>query len=77
MIAQRIDYSETRQAAPDEEERMSGPVLWMYQRGQAVILWKMSGLISLAPESLPRGQVIRLQKSGYDRCDPEFGSLSG
>jgi hypothetical protein len=42
-------------------ERMSCPVLWMYERGQAVALWKSSGLISLVPESFPGEQVVLLR----------------
>ncbi len=53
---------QTRPAERGEMERMSCPVLWMYERGQAVALWKSSGLISLVPESFPGEQVILLRK---------------
>jgi len=52
----------TRPAEQGELERMSCPVLWMYERGQAVALWTSSGLISLVPESYPGEQVVLLRK---------------
>jgi hypothetical protein len=65
-----IDYSspyetqslQARPAERGEMERMSCPVLWMYERGQAVALWKSSGLISLVPDSFPGEQVVLLRR---------------
>ena len=52
----------TRPAEGFEVERMSCPVLWMYERGQAVVLWTASGRISLLPDTVPPQQVVLLQK---------------
>ncbi len=62
MQAGERESRETRQAERVEVERMSCPVLWMYERGQTVALWKSSGIISLVPESLPMDQVVLLMK---------------
>lgn len=51
-----------RPAVPAEVERMSPHVFWFYQRGQPVALWICSSRISLAPLTLPGGQVILLQR---------------
>ncbi len=53
----------TRPAEGFEMERMSCPVLWMYERGQAVALWISSGRISLLPDTVPARQVVLLKKS--------------
>jgi hypothetical protein len=73
MIVERDLVSELRPAEDGEVARMSGSVYWMYARGQAVVLWKLSGIISLAPESLPRDQVVLLRKNSRDGP----GSLRG
>ena len=50
-----------RPADPSEIERMTGCVRWMYERGQAVVLWERTGQISLTPDSLPAGDVVVLK----------------
>ncbi len=62
MQAAEIKSDQTRPADRGELERMSSRVLWMYERGQVVALWKSSGLISLVPDSIPANQVILLRK---------------
>jgi hypothetical protein len=62
MLAAEIQPKQTRPADRAEIERMSSPVLWMYERGQVVALWKSSGFISLVPDSIPVDQVIFLKK---------------
>jgi len=54
---------EWRQAAIEELDRMKCHVLWVYQQGRPVVLWKRSGFISLVPDSLPLSEVIILINS--------------
>ena len=62
MVRIEIEKLTTRPAEKPELERMSCPVLWMYERGQTVALWVSSGRISLLPETVPPQQVVLLCK---------------
>jgi hypothetical protein len=73
MIDGKISVMDIRPAEEGEVARMSCPVLWMYERGQTVVLWKGSGVISLAPESLPKDQVVLLQKYLVERPGGSVG----
>ncbi len=63
MAKIEIEGMITRPAEGFEVERMSCPVLWMYERGQTVALWISSGRISLLPDTVPARQVVLLKKS--------------
>jgi hypothetical protein len=52
----------TRPAGRAEINRMATWVLWMYERGQPVALWKDSGRISLIPKSLKSREIVFLRK---------------
>jgi hypothetical protein len=54
----------TRPACREEINRMATWVLWMYERGQPVALWKDSGRISLIPKSLKTREIVFLRKMG-------------
>ena len=54
---------ERRIAVSEEVDRMKCNVLWDYQQGRPVVLWKRSGFISLVPDSLPLSEVIILINS--------------
>ncbi|MDD5370698.1 MAG: hypothetical protein PHQ40_16570 [Anaerolineaceae bacterium] len=52
----------TRPAHREEINRMATWVLWMYERGQPVALWKDTGRISLVPKSLKTREIVFLRK---------------
>ncbi len=68
MENQTIDQTlSTRPASKDELARMKSHVVWIYEKGQAVVLWEESGFISLAPATLPARGVTLLMKPANSR----------
>ena len=56
---------ERRMAVAEEIDRMKCHVLWVYQQGRPVVLWKRTGNISLIPDTLPEMGVVILCMDGF------------
>lgn len=62
--------AKARPANREELDRMTSVVLWMYRRGQPVVLWGRTGSISLLPDQLPTLGVIILMNTTPNRHGP-------